>query len=226
MGVEMLEKNGFFTFGNSVDLTERPDVENETYKNFISPATIFIGSAIVARGRKKRADKNRQEVQDKYANLNVSCGGIDSSISAVSADLDSLNANKPKKKLINKKDFLAWESKVSETKEVLNELASTKRSLVCGGAAQPKIVETVEIVQQMPSTSGGSASLIQPSTKTGTLSALDAMVSPIQPASGLIEGTQTQETDIKAGKKKMLWLYLLLGAAALGGVVYYIRKRQ
>jgi len=224
----MLEKNGFFTFGNSVDLTERPDVENETYKNFISPATIFIGSAIVARGRKKRADKNRQEVQDKYANLNVSCGGIDSSISIVSADLDNLNANKPKKKLINKKDFLAWESKISETKEVLNELQSKKRSLTCNDSqpSQPSQSSGVQVVQNMPSTSGGAASLIQPSTKTGTLSALDVMVSPIQPASGLVEGTQTQETDIKAGGKKMLWLYLLLGAAALGGVVYYIRKRK
>ena len=126
----MLEKNGFFTFGSTVNLTDRPDVRNESFRNFINPAGLILGGVIL-KGRKKRADKNRQEIQDKYAELDVSCDGIDNSIRFVTKDLETLRANKPRKKLLNKKDELAWQARVSETEIVLDELKTTKRGLVC-----------------------------------------------------------------------------------------------
>ena len=214
----MLEKNGFFTFGNLVDPSESKGDANNEYANFLIPV---LGLKYV---RKKRSDKNRQAIQDKYANLDMSCGGIDGSISMVSNDLKTLKANKPKKQFLSKKNILAWEAQVSETEIVLNELASTKRSLVCGGAAQPS-GSGVDIVQPMPSTSSGTAALIPTSTRTGTISQLDMQPSYASPTGGLVDDSGTYSEAPVEGKKSMLWLYITLGVVGLGGVVYLVRRK-
>jgi len=227
MGVEMLEKNGFFTFGNLVDPSESTGDANNEYANFLIPV---LGLKYV---RKKRSDKNRQAIQDKYANLDLSCGGIDANIAMVARDLERLKANKPKKQFLSKKNLLAWEAQVSETDIVLNELNSTKRSLVCGGSTQPKVVETVEVVQQMPSTSGGTATMLQPTTKTGAIKDLGSSAGFMPLGMGIPKGLSEDnmsagaddvENSPAAKKKSMLWLYITLGVVALGGVVLLVRR--
>ena len=226
----MLEKNGFFAFGNTLDESDMKVAKGEGFANFVSPLTLGVGAVIVARGRKKRADKNRQEIQDKYANLDVACGGIDGSISMVSKDLDNLKANKPQRKLLSKKDELAWQARVSETESVLNEIIAKKRSLICNEAGKPSTSGGVEIVQQMPSTSGGTATMLQPTTKTGAISTLFGETAKTGYSegqnSGLQEGSQTPESDGAAKKRNLMWLYIVLGVVAVGGVVYFVRRRN
>lgn len=232
MGVEMLEKNGFFTFGNTVDESDLQSRPTEGFANFISPLTVGIGAAIVARGRKKRADKNRQAVQDKYANVDVSCAGIDGSIAMVTKDLSTLKGNKPKKKLLSKKDLLAWEAQVSETEVVLNELISKKRSNICLENVKRDTSGGVEVVQQMPSTSSGTATMVPPTTSTGAITSLGAqsgMNTGIMPGVG-IPGMDYGGSDAgvaeQPAKKNMLWLYIALGVVAVGGVVYFVARKK
>lgn len=228
MAVEMLEKNDFFKFGNTVDESDMA-LSGAGYNNFIGAV---IPGLIIARGRKKRADKNRQAIQDKYANLDVSCNGIDGSIAMVTKDLSTLKANKPKKKLLSKKDVLAWEAQVSETDVVLNELLSKKRGLICGQAAQTPQSGGVEVVQQMPSTSSGTATMLPPTTRTGAISSLSdgtgtgMGLMPQGDMSGMDYGSGQAEGGIAPAKKSMLWLYIALGVVAVGGVVYFVARKK
>lgn len=231
MGVEMLEKNDFFAFGNTVDETDMSAKPTEGFANFISPLTVGIGAAIVARGRKKRADKNRQAIQDKYANVDVSCAGIDGSIAMLTKDLSTLKANKPRKKLLSKKDALAWEAQVSETEIVLNELTSKKRANICVENVKRE-TPSVEVVQQMPSTSSGVAKMIEPSTKTGVITQYGestGIMSGLMPQgtmSGMDYGSGQAEGAAAPAKKSMLWLYIALGVVAVGGVVYLVARKK
>lgn len=224
----MLEKNDFFKFGNTLDETDMA-LSGAGYSNFIGAV---IPGLIIARGRKKRADKNRQAIQDKYANLDVSCNGIDGSIAMVTKDLSTLKGSKPKKKLLSKKDVLAWEAQVSETDVVLNELLSKKRSLICGQAAQTPQSGGVEVVQQMPSTSSGVAKMIEPSTKTGVITqygestGIMSGLTPQGDMSGMDYGSGQAEGGAAPAKKSMLWLYIALGVVAVGGVVYFVARKK
>lgn len=228
MAVEMLEKNDFFKFGNTVDETDMASMTSE-YGNFIG---LTIPGLLVLRGRKKRADKNRQAIQDKYANLDVSCAGIDGSIAMVKKDLETLKANKPKKKLLSKKDVLAWEAQVSETDIVLNELLSKKRGLVCGQGAGAPQSGGVDVVQQMPSTSGGTATMLPPTTRTGAISSLSQDTGGLGSYENSEPRYPTGEMSGEGGgaeapaKKSMLWLYIALGVVAVGGVVYFVARKK
>lgn len=226
MGVEMLEKNDFFKFGNTLDESDLA-LSGADYNNFIGAV---VPGLIIRRVRKKRADKNRQAIQDKYANLDISCMGIVNSIDLVTKDLQTLKSDKPRKKLLSKKDLLAWEAQVSETEVVLNELLSKQRTQICIKEVQNPQSGGVQVVQEMPSTSGGTATMLQPTTKTGAISTLFG--EPTNQGysegqnSGLQEGTQTPENDGAAKKKNIMWLYVLLGVVAVGGVVYFVRRRN
>lgn len=202
MGIEMIEKNSFYTFGRKMN-TSNPNGE---FRNFI-PAIVAGGIVL---GRKKKNDKTRQEIADKYQSFRIDCDGIDSSISQVLSDLSSLKSSKPRKN----KDERLWRIRIEETDNVLRELQSSKRNLICG-----KDIATPP-TPSSPSSGGGS------SIKN------DSNVSPNKGGlidnKGMMADSESPNIPPKSNRgttnKKML-LYVVLGLAVVGGVIYFIRKK-
>lgn len=202
MGVDMLEKNSFYTFGRKVSSND----PNGEFKNFLP---IFAAGAIVL-GRKRKADKTRQEIADKYQNLRVDCDGIDSSIKRVSDDLSALKSAKPRKN----KDERVWKIRVEETENTLTEIQSAKRNLICTKPEKP--VPPVEVKDNIPSPnpSGSGTSGQSPNYPTGAL--LDSPTA---------SGVSDSESPVSSGAKKNYILYIVLGLAAVGGIIYFMRKK-
>lgn len=232
MGAYGLENDKFYSFGRTTRTRNTFADKNGDYANFIAPGLIAGGGVvgtIIKRGRKKRADKARQAIQDKYETLDVGCGGIDNSIRIVSSDLSSLKANKPKKK----KDQRDWDAQVSETEEIYRELGSKKRQLVCVEPSAPTPVSPVVPVvvkDEIPTTPDKQNGMptsngIVKKYPKGLLDSADKYNAPSygQPS----QSGQTQEggASEQASPKKKTWLYVLLGLAVVGGVVYYMRRK-
>jgi len=202
MGVEMLEKNKFYSFGREINLYN----PNGEFRNFI-PA--IVAGAVVL-GRKKKNDKTRQEIADKYQSLRIDCDGIDSSISQVSSDLSSLKSSKPRKN----KDERLWRIRIEETDNVLRELQSSKRNLICGKDIAP--------APTPPSPSSGGGSSIKD----------DSNVLPnkggLIDKKGMIADSESPNISSKSNggtTNKNMLLYVILGLAVVGGVIYFIRKK-
>lgn len=209
MAVDMLEKNSFYTFGREM---YGYDANNE-YRNFLP---IMVGGAIVL-GRRKKNDKTRQEIADKYQSLRLDCDGIDSSISQVSSDLSNLKSSKPRKN----KDERLWKIRVEETESVLREVQSAKRKLICTKPESPSTPQTP------PSDSGGNGGSVKPSdsgTKTGGGTRTGGGLFPSGSPEGGNGGGMEDSEPLKAKKSNVL-LYAVLGIVAVGGIVYFIRKK-
>lgn len=242
MGAYSLENDKFYSFGRTTGTRNTFADKNGEYANFLIPI------ALVQRGRKIKADKTRQAVQDKYERLDVSCGGIDDSMRIVSIDIANLKANKPRKK----KDQREWDAQLSETEEVYRELATKKRQLICVQPTTPSPSGPVIVKDEIPTTpdkQGGMPTSSGTTTSTPTTGGTTTPNIPtpnvVFPTSGgtvvmrpdvlnssPIGGTpmqsgQTQESGGAAAEapKKKTWLYVLLGLAAVGGVVYYMRRK-
>lgn len=197
MGVEMLEKNSFYTFGRKMNVA---DANNE-YRNFLP---IFAGGAIIL-GRKKKNDKTRQEIADKYQSLRIDCDGIDSSINRVSSDLSSLKSSKPRKN----KDERLWKIRLEETESVLRELQSAKRNLIC---TKPEVASP-----STPSGSGSSGDEKPSNSGTIAIGTRTGGYFPTESGDGVNEP--------KTAPKSNVLLYVILGVVAVGGIVYFIRKK-
>lgn len=230
MGAYGLENDKFYSFGRTSGTRNTFADKNGDYANFIAP-NVAIGAGVVGglikRGRKKRADKARQAIQDKYETLDVSCNGIENSMRVVNSDLATLKSNKPKKK----KDQRDWDAQVSETEEVYRELAVKKRQLVCVEPSAPSPGGPVVVKDEIPTTPDKQDGIptsngIVKKYPTGALYDSNSKYNPSsygQPS----ESGQTQEAggmDGKSTKKKTL-MYVILGLAVVGGVFLYMRKK-
>lgn len=223
MGAYGLENDKFYSFGRTQTTRNTFADKNGDFANFLPTVALGAGAVgLVKRGRKKRADKARQAIQDKYELLDVGCGGIENSMRIVNSDLSTLKANKPKKK----KDQRDWEAQVSETEEVARELATKKRSLVCVGEVSPSPVGPVVVKDDIPTTpdkqNAFPSSNPMPSVSPigGGVPRLGALYAPNLAS----ESGQTQEQDASSAKKNT-WLYALLGLAIVGGIVYFVRRK-
>jgi LPXTG-motif cell wall-anchored protein len=198
MAVEMLEKNPFYTFGREMNGSSA----NDEFRNFLP---VFVAGGIVL-GRKRKADKTRQSIADKYQSLRVDCDGIDSSISQVSNDLSTLKSSKPRKN----KDERVWSIKVEETESVLRELQSAKRNLIC-----QKDVAT-------PPISGGSSS---PVVVKETIPTVSTPTNGNKLDGTLGSGSAGSQGESMPKTNKNTILYIVLGVAAIGGIIYFMRKK-
>jgi hypothetical protein len=208
MGVEMLEKNKFYSFGREVNLYN----PNKEFRNFlptIAGQAALVG--VIKLGRKKKADKTRQAIADKYQSLRIDCEGIDSSISKVSNDLSSLKSSKPKKN----KDERVWKVQVEETENTLREITSAKRNLICG-----KDIATPPATPS-PSSGGGSPMKDDYNVSPNKGGAIDNKA--IMPDS---ESPDIPSKSNGGTTKKNMLLYVLLGLAVVGGVIYFIRRKK
>lgn len=238
MGVEMLEKNSFYTFGRKVSQRDA----NGEFKNFLP---VFVAGGVLF-GRKKKNDKTRQEIADKYQSLRVDCDGIDSSINRVSNDLSSLKSSKPRKN----KDERIWKIRVEETENTLRELESAKRNLICTKAEAPLVPVVVKdnIPSATPSGSSSGAStgssssgniLVPPQMgvldmgtlnggKYGANTGIGTGISSgagVSSGSGVSGASETQTSAATPKSKTNMILYIVLGVAALAGLVYVVRKK-
>jgi len=232
MGAYGLENDKFYSFGRTQTTRNTFADKSNDFLNAIgkkkgSPAAIAafgVGAvsigAVIARGRKKRADKARQAIQDKYETLDVGCGGIENSMRVVNSDLSMLKSSKPKKK----KDQRDWEAQVSETEEVARELATKKRALICVTESGSSVGGPVVVKDEIPTTPDKqnafpSSNPMQSTTPSlMNVPKLGALYAPATSDSG-----QTSEGATPA--KKKTWLYALLGLAVVGGIVYFVRRK-